>query len=324
MRYRLLILTIVTALFAPLGPAAPPGTEPSSRPSAESKPVEKDGVSVSVSLKQRTIPSDEQPKFVVRFGNTTKDYINLYNLKAYCGWHIQFTGTDKRAAHPGPWELRMDKIPSRIDVALEQIKAGESMEVAVDLNDPPFTFDFVYEGAQKKPVAPVRRLGPGTYRVIITIALQNPFGPSPHMWVGPLTTDAVELKVSEAAANAKESSPTAQEVADYDNAIDQVAQKLDPNGLWQNGGFPEIKLPADAKPEDVIASAVNVYDLGSKAYRILRVKRLDRSRGDDMSAALVRVGKSPKVLAFYPTGKSGWWTRFYDTEIKPPTTQPAK
>ena len=324
MRYRLLILTIVTALFAPLGSAATPATEPSSRPSAEPKPVEKDGVSVSVLLKQRTIPSGEQPKFAVRFSNTTKDYINLYNVGAFCDWHIQFTSTDKRAVHPGPWELRMDKIPNRLDVALEQIKAGESMEVAVDLNDPPFTFDFVHKGAQKKPVAPVRRLSPGTYRVIITIALQSPFGPGPHMWVGPLTTDAVELKVSEAAANAKESQPTAQEVADYDNAINQVVQKLEPGGLWENGSFPEIKLPADAKQEDVIAFAVNMHDLGSKAYRILRVKRLDRSRGDDMSAALVRVGTKPTVLIFYPIGKNGWWTRFYDTDLKPPATQPAK
>jgi hypothetical protein len=319
---RCLLIIVALMSLQRLASALPPTTAPSSPQSAESKPVEKDGVSVTVATNQRSISADEQPGFVVRFKNTSADYINLYDVQASWDWQIRFTNTDKRAGHPGPWLLRMDKLPHRYPIAHKQIKAGESLEVAVNLADPPFTFDFVYEGETDKPVAPVRRLGPGKYQMTITITLPNPFGPGHHLWVGPLTTDPLELEVRNPVANGRESQPTAQEIAAYDSAIDQVTKQLEPHGLWLNGGTPEIKLPPDAKPEDVIASAVNRHMLESKAYHILRVRRLDRPTGE-LSVALVRVGTKTRVLVFFPTGKIGWWTRFYDTDLASPATRPA-
>jgi hypothetical protein len=313
MRQWPLILIALALLHIPAS-AAPPTTAPATRPSVESKPAEKDGVSITVAIEQPVIPAGGQPRFVVRFKNTSADYINLYDVEAFWDWRIQFTSTDKQAVYPGPWRLRMAKLPNRYPIAHKQIKAGESLEVAVNLNDPPFTFDFVYEGAQDRLVAPVRRLIPGTYQMAITITLQNPFGPGYHLWAGPLTTQAVEFKASETGANGRESQPTTQEVAAYDDAISQVTKKIEAGGLWMNGGAPNIRLPADAKSEEVIASAVNVSLLGSKVYRILRVQQFDRS-GVRMSAALVRVGAKMKILVFFFRGRDGWWSRFYDTDF---------
>ena len=296
--------------------------------SVESKPVEKDGVSVSVSLKPQTILADEQPQFVVRFKNTNRDYINLYNVDHYWDWEILFTKTDPHAAEPGPWRLRMNSIPNRRPVGIRQIKAGESTDVVVNLNDPPFTFDFVYAGIIKHLIAPVRYLQPGTYRMTVKIALPLFMGqPFPHHWTGPVLTDAVELTVSEKRANGTPA--TAAELAAYDDAIDRVIKKLDPSGrlgrfgLWTNGGTPFVKLAAGAKAEDVIAAAVNVYLLESKAYRILRVRQVG---SDDLavSAALVKVGGKPKVLVFFSgKGSTSWWTRFYDADVVQPAA-PAK
>jgi hypothetical protein len=312
----ILILAALVSLWC-FASAEQPATGPSSQPAVESKPVEKDGVAVSVILKPGIISADEQPKIVVRFKNTTADYINLYDVEAFWDWQIQFTSTDEHAAHPGPWKLRMDKILLRYPVAHKQMKAGECVEVVADLNDPPFTFDFVYAGAANKTVPPLRNLSPGTYRMTIAVGLQNPFGAGRHEWVGPVTTDAVELVVCK--PDAAETKPTTQEVSAYDDAINRVTEKLRPNGEWTNGITPGIQLAADAKAGDVIASAVNVQSQECKAYRILRVRRLDRPQGD-LSAALLRMGTKTRVLVFFPIGKSGWWTRFYDADPAPPAT----
>jgi hypothetical protein len=294
---------------------------------AESKPVEKDGVSVTVVLGPHAIPADEQPQFVVRFKNTTQDYLNLYNIDQYWDWEVQLTNTDQGTVDPGPWRLRMDKIPMRYPVSIRQIKADESTDVVVNLNDPPFTFDFVYAGIVKHLVAPVRHLDPGRYRMTVKIALRNPIGqPGYHFWMGPVLTDPVELTVSEKRAHGRQ--PTAGEVGAYDDAIDRLTNKLEPGGrlrllgLWANGTAPDINLAADAKAEDVIAAAVNTHLLESKAYRILRVRQVG-AEGASVWAALVQVGGKPKVLVFFGwKDNTHWWTRFYDADVVPPASVP--
>lgn len=276
--------------------------------------VEKDGVAVSVSLKQPSIPADEQPQIVVRFQNTTSDYINLYDVEAVWDWRIRFTSTDRRAKLPGPWRLRMDSIPNRYPITHKQIKGGESLTVSVNLNDPPFTFDYVYEGPHTGPLTPIRQLSRGTYRMSIDIALRNPIGqPGYHFWTGPVTTQSIEYSVRGLDNHGPVAKPTSREMAAYDHAIDQVTRGLQPGGLWLNGVAPDINLPSDARAEEVIASSVNQYLLESKAYRILRVRRLDLS-GVNASAALVKVGAKLKVLIFFPSAGTHWWTRFYDAE----------
>jgi hypothetical protein len=301
--------------------AQSPTASSSASPPAETKPVEKDGLSVTVSMERRAIPADEQPSFVLRFKNTSNGYINLYGINAFWGWQIRFANINKPAGNPGPWKLRFDTIPGRRHyTAHKQVKPGESTEVAINLNDPPYTFNYVYDGVADHLIAPVRSLSPGAYRLEVNVALKNPFGPGHHEWTGPVTTEPVEFTVDPSGSHGLGSRPTKEEISAYDQVIQRVTGKLDPHA-WMNGSSGEVKLPAGAKLEDVIALAVNKHSLESKAYRILRVRQVDRPKVG-ASAALMEVGAKTKVLIFFPEGKEAWWTRFYDTALSPPAAQP--
>lgn len=297
--------------------AAPAATSPATLPAVVSKAVVKDGVSISVVTDQPTIGAGEQPKCAVRFLNTSADYINLYDVDAFWDWTFEFTNVEKGAAQPGPWRLKMDSIPHRYALAHKQIKAGESLDVAINLNDPPFTFAYVYAGEMDRMIPAARRLVPGTYQLKVTISLKNPFGPGYHLWEGPATTEPIEITIAKPDPKAKEIKPAADEISAYDEAIKRVTVKLDSHGLWMNGGSPEIKLTKTADSADVIAAAVNMDTSMSKRYEILRVQPFDRLQ-KGAAAGLVRVGKGVKVLVFFSTGETGWWTRFYDTELVMP------
>lgn len=320
MRFRFVIV-LALFLYPPLALAADLAERPSTRPAVvESKPVVKDGVSIVVALKQQAISTNSQPQFTVRFTNVAADYINLYDVDAYCDWKIEFKSVEQKEDSTRLLTLKMDKIPFRIPLAHRQIKPGESTEVNVDLTDPPFTFH--YESAPLAKgghAASARHIPPGNWRVAMTIKLQNPFGAGYHEWEGPLTTQSVELVVGPPNPD-ENADPTPEQAADYSAAIRRSTEPLF-DGMWLNGGFPEIKLPSDAKPEDVIEAAVNQTSLGSKSYRILKVEPFSKGGMPEKvvgSAALVRVGKAYKVVVFFPFENHGWWSRFYDAELSPP------
>jgi hypothetical protein len=309
-----------------LASAAEPAKPAATQALVESKPVAKDGVSIVVSLKQQTISTSAQPQFTVRFTNTATDYINLYDIDAWCDWNIEFASIDKKKDQPQTLALKMDKIPHRIPIAHKQIKPVESLDVNINLNDPPFTFHYeTARPADHAPATSIRHLTPGTYQVILTIKLNNPFGKGYHQWEGPLTTEPIELIVRPSTPE-ESAPPTPEQAAAYSAAIRRTTDKIDSHGLWLNGTFPQINLPSDAKPEDAIEAAVNQTSLESKAYRILKVepfKNPSMPENVSGSAAVVQVGKAYKIVIFYPFEKSGWWTRFYDAEITPPAVQPA-
>lgn len=285
---------------------------------AATQSAKKDGVSITVSLKQQAISTSEQPFFTVRFTNIDNDYINLYDVKAYCDWDIEFIPAAKEGVKPVPLHLKMDKLPRRIPIAHLQIKPTESLEVPIDLNDPPFTFHF--ETAHPGDHAPViRHLPPGNYQVALTIKLTQPFGPGTREWEGPLTTKPIALTVGPPNPD-QDAPPTPEQSAAYTAAIHRWTDKFD--GLWLNGRAPQINLPSDAKPEDVIEAAVNQTVLESKAYRILQtepfIKETMVPKIAPGTTAVVMVGKAYKVVIIFPYEKSGWWSRFYDAEIPAP------
>lgn len=305
----LCILVGVLLLAAEVRADAPAST----RTVVESTPVEKGCVAVSVEARRSAVPADEQPDFVVRFKNLGSDYANLYDVGAYWNWTIRLTNVHPHAPEPGPWRMRMNSIPMRAHLEHRQIKPGESTEIAVNLNDPPFTFAYVYEGKEKKSVPPTRFLKPGRYQVAVTVSLPDfPIGDDKHFWLGPVTTKPIELTIADAPARAE----TKQEVAAYDVAIAHVTDKLQPHGMWMNGGFPQVNLPKQATAEAVIDMAVNLSILGSKDYRVLRVRPFNND-GASGHAALLRVGKGYKVAVLFPIGPDGWWSRFYDSDLTP-------
>jgi hypothetical protein len=315
---RSVISWLAVALLVSLATAEESATKPAAQPEAESTPVEKDDVAVNLVLKHASFSADEQPEFVVRFKNVGKDYINLYDVAAYWNWKIDLVDADRPAPQGGPWRLRMNAIAERHHIDHRQIKPGQSTDVLVNLNDPPFTFSYDYEGPLAgTKIRPIRSLSPGHYRLIATIALSNPFGDGYHEWSGPVTTEPVKLTITESTPKPE----TKEELAAYDTAISRVTDNLGSGGLWMNGHFPKIDLPGDAKTDDVIDAAVNQASLDSKAYNVLRVQPFKK---DEMpgsvsgSAALLRVGKAYKVVIVFPFEKSGWWSRFYDTNVELP------
>ena len=289
--------------------------QPATLPATESMPVEKDQVAVSVVLQRATFSADEQPEFTVRFKNVGMDYRNLYDVAAYWNWTIDLTSTDLRAPEGGPWRLRMHTIPNRNHIDHRQIKRGETTEALVNLNNPPFTFCYDYLGPLAgKRIQPIRNLQAGHYRLTVTVALSSPFGDGHQEWSGPITTWPVELTITASTPKTQ----TKDELAAYDAAIAGVTDKLASGGLWTNGVFPKIDLPSDAKTDDVIDAAVNQTSLDTKVYRVLKLqpfKRNDMADAVSGTAALLHIGKTYKVVILFPFGKSGWWSRFYDTEV---------
>jgi hypothetical protein len=299
-----------------------PGEKPAAVPvAAESTPVEKDSVAVSVVLEHKSFAADAQPAFKVRFKNVGTEYRNLYNVAAYGNWTITLTNTDPLAAS---WRLRMNSIPLRSPIDHRQIKSGETTDVAIDLNEPPFTFAFVplspTTDDKSKPPAdskqrPARHLPPGHYELTAVISLEHPFGEGHKQWTGPVTTRPIKLTIT--AVPEKKESP--EERAAYDAAIRRVTDKLDPNGLWLNGVSPRISADRNSPPEDVVDEMVNVSTIQSKAYRVLRVHSFDKGGiSSQGSAALVRVDDSYKVAIFFSFETGGWWSRFYDTQVDLP------
>jgi hypothetical protein len=315
LRLTISALILLAALLARAAPAAVASTQP-----VESKEVEKDSVAVTLVMSNTTISTDEQPEFIVRFRNVGKEgYRNLYDVAAYWNWTIELINTDPHAESPGPWRLHMNILKMRVPLEHRQIKPGEFTDVSVNLNDPTFTFDYVYAGVIKHLISPVRHLPPGHYRLTVAASLVNPFGPGYFEWAGPVTTAAVELTITQA----PQRTVTDATQAAYDAAIARVTDKLDSGGRWLNGISPPIDLPKDAKSESVIDSAVNNSILESKAYRVLDVKPLARKQlpGEVSGmAALLQIGKTHKVVVFFPTGATGWWSRFYDAEVVVPST----
>ena len=89
------------------------------------------------------------------------------------------------------------------------------------------------------------------------------------------------------------------------------------NGLWLNGGSPEIDLPQNAKPKEVIAEAIRKqpFDQGMiKSYQVETIRQVDifavRGR-EQYTTALLKTDFGPKVIVFNFKTFGHWWVRFY-------------
>jgi hypothetical protein len=105
----------------------------------------------------------------------------------------------------------------------------------------------------------------------------------------------------------------------HDDPINVLAQKLNAShGSWINGLSPDISLPPEATPEEVLAQALKMtgFDQGHiKTCQIREVRQVQLNRTGRMesySAALVESDLGTKILLFKHMGKKWWWTRFYD------------
>jgi hypothetical protein len=282
----------------------------------KSRAVEKDGVSVTIAVVNRTVFADGQPSLKIRFENTARDYINFYDADACWKWQFVFTKLDAVEGTSKTWRLKFDVIHQGDALAHKQAKPGEACETSIDLaNDPPFTFTYIGESERKETAISLRHLQSGKYEVKATVSLEDPFGKGSHHWTGPLTTEAVRFTVVERKLY---EAPSKQDLAAYEKAVQPVIKLTqEVGGLWLNGGYPEIKLAKTANPEDVIAAVVNVNksNLGTKVYRVLLVKRLEEDDGKRF-VALISVGKTTKALLCFPVSENQWWSRSYNATVE--------
>ena len=133
----------------------------------------------------------------------------------------------------------------------------------------------------------------------------------------PVATERVQFTVLD---RRKRPEPSKEDLAAYDKALQPtITLTNEIGGLWMNGIFQGIDLAKDADPEDVIAAVVNMNrsNIGTKAYRVLRIKRLDGEDGKRF-VALISAGKSTKALLCLPLSGKQWWSRVYDAAIESP------
>jgi len=265
-----------------------------------------DAVDIRARFKETRISADRQPAFTLTFKNLTNDYINLYNVGAYWKWHIEFEPIWGRSGLKQAWELQFDVAGAYMPIMHEQLMPGGEYVLNVDLNDPAYTFVYAPSLSSLKRV---RRLEPGKYSLRVTVTLEPPFTDA-HEWTGPFVVQSSDLQIMPA----KVDKPDKAKVAKWNAAIDEVIKtKIDPHGLWQNGGFVKIELPASAAADDVVAAAVNRNILESKAYSVYLYRDLKDS--EKKTAVLLRVGSKDYVLIYYYLGSIGWWSRFYEAKI---------
>jgi hypothetical protein len=90
------------------------------------------------------------------------------------------------------------------------------------------------------------------------------------------------------------------------------------HGMWTNGMFPKLDLPATASAEQVVARVFKMisFDKGRvKSHRILETREI-RIRGplpDTYTALLVDTDFGRKIVLLQYTSPSvGWWSRVFD------------
>ena len=101
-----------------------------------------------------------------------------------------------------------------------------------------------------------------------------------------------------------------------------VAKLLASGGMWQNGLFPVLGLPATATPEQVVS---RYFSMGLPSgqvpdYKILKIREVHipitgMIAPDLYTAALLWTSTGEKILLFQYQGAAvGWWSRVYDAK----------
>jgi hypothetical protein len=99
--------------------------------------------------------------------------------------------------------------------------------------------------------------------------------------------------------------------------IDALVQRLNATGgMGLNGEYPDISLPSDAKPNEVLTQAVKVFGFDQGHIQTYQIQNIRQVRLDTeiYSAALVHSDLGKKIFLFKPERSNMWWTRFYDIE----------
>ncbi len=103
--------------------------------------------------------------------------------------------------------------------------------------------------------------------------------------------------------------------------VDRLVTKLSSShGLWRNGEFPSLGLPATASTEQLVSRLFQMtgFDRGQvTTHRILKVRkvRIPGDLPDIYTAVVIDTDLGRKiVLLKYEGPAAGWWSRVYDAD----------
>ena len=191
MRHILLVLFLAMTLGG-ITLADPPATQPS----PSSKPVEKDGLQVTVTLPKATFTADEPLKFSVEFKNVSKAAFMLDDADMFWNWVIRFEDEQWK----GPWQLHETFLGKRKpEPTNNALKPSEVFTVPVEIDPAKKLFELVWKGPQLESVGAIRQLKPGKYRLTMEIVLEeNPLDLQLKWpcWKGKITPEPVEFEVT--------------------------------------------------------------------------------------------------------------------------------
>jgi hypothetical protein len=96
--------------------------------------------------------------------------------------------------------------------------------------------------------------------------------------------------------------------------IDRLIESLPTHGLWINGIFPKVELPATATASHVVAECMAIAHIDK--YSIVEVRDVAMPGiTEKYRAVLVSTSDGQKiVLMSYENPIVGWWTRIYDAK----------
>ena len=103
--------------------------------------------------------------------------------------------------------------------------------------------------------------------------------------------------------------------------VDRLVTRLSSShGLWRNGEFPSLGLPASASTEQVVSKVFQMtgFERGQvTTHRILKVRkaRIPGDLPDIYTAVVTDTDFGRKIVLFkYEGAATGWWSRVYDAD----------
>lgn len=174
-------------------------TRPSATPpdtAVSSNAAIKDGLSVVVTLPKAGFAADEPLKFTVQFKNVGQKAFSLVDADYFWGWAMRLEDVSRG----GPWGVHKLFKDEREVAKSRTLQPGESLDVPVELVGGDGRCEFAWEGEQSKPVAALKQLKPGKYKLTIAVSLaESPASREiiPAYWTGTITSEPVELEITE-------------------------------------------------------------------------------------------------------------------------------
>jgi hypothetical protein len=169
-----------------------------------SKPFEKDGLQVTVTLSKAALAADEPLKFTVDLKNVSDKPFNLLSAGNYRDWQLRF----KKQGQEKWGEFGFDQAGT-LALRAVQLDPGKALTVPIVLEETDLTgvARILTEGYQeqlKMSDGKQHPLKPGKYLLTVKMDQSDNAGNDPkaavRYWAGPITTEPVEFEITDKAA----------------------------------------------------------------------------------------------------------------------------